>query len=103
MKSSGLMSHITGVRPLRTMAWVVEANVKGVVITSPFSSSVSKMHSSALCPFTKSVTCRTLRYSLSRCSSSLCLTPAFVMMWLSHSGAISAQYSSNDGIDERVT
>ena len=32
---SGSISQNTGVKPLRTIAWVVDANVNGVVITSP--------------------------------------------------------------------
>ena len=35
VKVSFSISQKTGVSPFLTMAWVVEANVKGVVITSP--------------------------------------------------------------------
>ena len=64
------MSQNTGVQPMRVMAWVVEAKVKGVVMISPpRREKASSMFSSARWPLVKSVTCGTPRYSRSALSS----------------------------------
>ena len=51
VKLTGSMSPNTGVQPQRVMAWVVEAKVKGVVMTSPFKSKASIRFSRARWPF----------------------------------------------------
>jgi len=94
VKSSGLMSQNTGVRLLRTMAWVVDAKLKGVVITSPVSSRAWMAISRAMCPFTNSTMFRIPMYSLSSFSSCLWKSPILVSHALSHMGFIISIYSS---------
>ena len=97
------MSQNTGVQPQRTIACVVEAKVKGVVIISPLSPIASMIFSSARWPFVSRATLGTPRYSFSSASSRWCFSPILVSQWLSQMLRISLQYSSNSGMDERVT
>ena len=97
------MSQKTGVRPLRTRAWVVEAKLNGVVITLPCRSMASSTHSKAEWPFVKRATLGTPRKDSSSASSCWCFSPMLVSQCDSQSGAISRTYSSSGGIDERVT
>ena len=79
---------------MRTIAWVVDAKLKGVVITSPVSSRAWMAISRAMCPFTNSTMFRIPMYSLSSFSSCLWKSPIFVSQALSHMGFIISIYSS---------
>ena len=103
--SEGRTSQKTGFRPQRTMACVVETNVKGVVITSDPAGSLRarRAASSAKWPLAKRQTSRQPSCSRRAASNSSCLGPILVTMQLSHRGRISLQNSSNGGSVVRVT
>ena len=97
------MSQKTGSSPFRRIACVVEAKVKGVVMTSPFSPMACSVSSIAMCPFVNRSIRSTPRYSRSAFASSACFGPMLVSQWLSQIGRISSMYSSKSGMEERVT
>ena len=72
-----LISQNTGFNPFLTIAWVVDAKVKGVVITSPVNSKASIAHSCQM-PVGKQDYIRNVQIFLQTGFQFLCFSPTFV-------------------------
>jgi hypothetical protein len=88
---------------VRTSACVVEANVNGVVITSPERPDTRRTASSAKWPLENSTTWGTPRNVRSAASSANAFSPLLVSHRLSQRPRISFTYSSKGGMELRAT